>query len=80
MNFTKKLTLRGGNIFFSKEWGWGTNLISWVTADAAGGIEDISTFILTEVSVLWPDYLRTVSQPALPSSVPVSLLAVTLQL
>ena len=78
MNFTKKLTLRGGNIFFFK--GWGTNLISWVTADAAGGIEDISTFILTEVSVLWPDYLRTVSQPALPSSVPVSLLAVTLQL
>ena len=78
MNFTKKLTLRGGNIFFSK--GWGTNLISWVTAYAAGGIEDISTFILTEVSVLRPDYLRTVSQPALPSSVPVSLLAVTLQL
>ena len=74
----QEFDFQGGKYVFFK--GWGTNLISWVTANATGGIEDISTFILTEISVLRPDYLRTVSQPALPSSVPVSLLAVTLQL
>ena len=54
-------------------------LISFVTADCAGGVEDIPTFLLTEVAMPGPHQWRTVPHPAAPACVPEALLAVTLQ-